>query len=223
MQDKGVEESYHTLYMKSLAEKAGIPCKIQEGLTGLSLIDGKIFDQEGVQIMTIWKTWAWETALEEIRKESLSPLKHETGVKLSEVLLNSEIRVFEPLWTAVTASKAILPVLWEMYPNHPYLLKSTYDLDQHLEDTGYARKAIGGRCGNNIRLFQNGDLIEATNGTFDEENAIYQEYFSLPEFEGWHPLVCCFAAGGKHAGTVLRVEKNLITNVHSQSWCLRVE
>ncbi len=40
-------------------------------------------------------------------------------MRLPDVLLHPEVRVFEPLWTAVTSSKALLPVLSRMYPNRP--------------------------------------------------------------------------------------------------------
>ncbi|WP_172902749.1 glutathionylspermidine synthase family protein, partial [Escherichia coli] len=30
--------------------------------------------------------------------------------------------VFEPLWTVIPGNKAILPILWSLFPHHRYLL-----------------------------------------------------------------------------------------------------
>jgi len=38
-----------------------------------------------------------------------------------------EIRSFEPFWKLILGNKALLPLLWSMYPNHPNLLPAFYD------------------------------------------------------------------------------------------------
>lgn len=48
----------------------------------------------------------------------------------SDVLLKydlSDIRIFEPWWKLILGNKAILPLLWSMFPNHPNLLPAFYD------------------------------------------------------------------------------------------------
>jgi glutathionylspermidine synthase len=37
-------------------------------------------------------------------------------VRLIDVLLRPEVLVFEPLWTVIPGNKAILPVLWSLFP-----------------------------------------------------------------------------------------------------------
>jgi len=39
------------------------------------------------------------------------------------------IRSFEPFWKLIMGNKALLPLLWSMYPNHPNLLPAYYDSD----------------------------------------------------------------------------------------------
>jgi hypothetical protein len=34
------------------------------------------------------------------------------------------MRSYEPIWSAIPANKAILPILSQMYPDHPFLLRS---------------------------------------------------------------------------------------------------
>lgn len=37
-----------------------------------------------------------------------------------------KLRSFEPFWKLIAANKAMLPLLWSMYPNHPNLLPAFY-------------------------------------------------------------------------------------------------
>lgn len=103
---------------------------------------------------------AWETAIEQIREVSETeyaavPIRtgHPQGeVRLIDVLLRPEVLVFEPLWTVIPGNKAILPVLWQLFPNHRYLLDTDFEVNALLKRTGYAVKPIAGRCGSNIDL-----------------------------------------------------------------------
>lgn len=38
----------------------------------------------------------------------------------------SELRSIEPWWKLILGNKALLPLLWSMYPNHPSLLPAYY-------------------------------------------------------------------------------------------------
>ena len=62
--DSDQEEKYHTLYMKSAAEAAGIKCKVIVGLDSFKWTeDGMVQDADGEVIKTVWKTWSWQTAV----------------------------------------------------------------------------------------------------------------------------------------------------------------
>ena len=39
----------------------------------------------------------------------------------------SELRSYEPWWKLIVGNKALLPLLWSMYPGHPNLLPAFYD------------------------------------------------------------------------------------------------
>ncbi len=88
--------------------------------------------------------------------------------------------VFEPLWTLIPSNKAILPVLWSLFPDHPYLLDTTFELTDTLRAKGFVKKPIVGRCGRNVSIFDSSEgLIEATDGLFGDRDQIYQEFFPL--------------------------------------------
>lgn len=74
--DEGDEECYHTLYMKRSIERAGKRAKIVHSLNDISRdAFGNILDKDGELITTIWKTWSWETIIEQVRQENEESVK----------------------------------------------------------------------------------------------------------------------------------------------------
>jgi glutathionylspermidine amidase/synthetase len=233
MQDVNQEETYHAEYVRAAAEAAGLRCRIIEGMAGLGWNDaGEIVDSEGTPIRYVWKTWAWETALEQIRAECEADdarPRLRTGAdasqqpRLVDVLLRPEVMVYEPFWTLILSNKAMLPLLWRIFPDHPYLLNSQYDLTGDFDQSGYVTKPIAGRCGYNISMFdRNENLLKETSGRFDTQDHIYQELWKLPEIDGYRTQVCTFAVRGKYAGSCVRVDSSLIITSDSELLPLRV-
>jgi len=234
MQDKFIEETYHALFMQEAMEAAGIRSKIINGVSGLSWDDdGNVLDPDGLKIQWVWKTWAWETALDQIRREcdddpeklaNYKPgARHDGPPRLVDVLLRNEVMVYEPLWTLIPSNKAILPILWQLFPNHRHLLNSSFELTTELRRSGYVVKPIVGRGGNNIRIVdRDARLIESTDGQFERHANIFQELSRLPVIDGRHIQVCTFSADGTYAGSTVRVESSLIVNEASDLLALRI-
>jgi len=234
MQDRDLEETYHALYMKAAIEKAGIPCKIIHGTSGLKWNDdGWVCDSDGLRIKWVWKTWAWETALDQIRDDldddaeeirlHLNIDRRTQRPSLVDVLLREEVMVFEPLWTLIPSNKAILPVLHEMYPNSRYLLDSRYELTDELRRSGYVVKPIVGRCGANISIFnRREELVGETAGQFDDRDQMYQERFRLPQLDGRNVQISTFSVGGAYGGACARVDSSLIITTNSDLFPLRI-
>ncbi|MGB5346601.1 MAG: glutathionylspermidine synthase family protein, partial [Woeseia sp.] len=133
------------------------------------------------------------------------------------------VMVFEPLWTLIPSNKAILPVLWRLCPNHPYLLKSAFELRDALLDSGYVVKPIVGRGGANISLVDKSQAVIAeTSGNFDERDSIYQEIWRLPKIGGFHVQVGTFTAGGSYGGAGVRVDRSVVIGMGSDCLPLRV-
>lgn len=234
LRDDDPEEQYHAYFMQDAMRAAGLKSKIIVGLTGLSWDkDGHILDADGDRVNWVWKTWAWETALDQIRAEcEADDAKNQTfepqwesgkPLRLSDVLLRKNVMVFEPLWSLIPSNKAILPVLWSLFPNHPLLLNSSFDLTEDLQATGYVVKPIVGRCGSNIALFdEKNNLVEATQGSFDQQEKIYQQLFALPQIDNYYTQICTFSAAGVFAGSCTRVDKSMVINKDSDCMALRV-
>ena len=234
MQDDDKEEDYHALFMKSAAEAAGVRCKLVRALHGLSWDPtGRVVDEDGERIDWVWKTWAWETALDQLRDEAVDEdafleshsvdEARDHPPRLIDVLLHPDVMVFEPLWSLIPSNKAILPVLWELYPDNPYLLETRFELTDDLAARGYVRKPIVGRCGGNVTLID-GDarVLEQTDGQFHDRDDIYQELFPLPKIGGLHIQVCTFTVDGIDSGACIRCDDSMVIKSHSDLLALRV-
>ncbi|WES67649.1 bifunctional glutathionylspermidine amidase/synthase [Superficieibacter sp. HKU1] len=225
MQDNDVEEDYHAQFMQQALEKAGFDSKILRGLDELRWDDaGQLIDGDGRLVNCVWKTWAWETAIEQVREVSeteYAAVPIRTGhpqneVRLIDVLLRPEVMVFEPLWTVIPGNKAILPILWSLFPHHRYLLDTDFVVNDELVQTGYAVKPIAGRCGSNIDLVSHQEeLLDKTSGKFSEQKNIYQQLWCLPNVDGKYIQVCTFTVGGSYGGTCLRGDDSLVIKKES--------
>ena len=231
MLDQDQEETYHALFMKSAMEKAGIDCKVIQGVGDLHFDNtGSVVDDEGCPIRWVWKTWAWETALDQLRAEltqneliAMGDIQRPEKPRLMDVLFQPDTLVIEPLWTLIPSNKAILPILWQLFPDHPYLLNSQFSLSGKLRQNGYVSKPIAGRCGLNISMVDSDNAtLDETAGRFDEQTHIYQQLWQLPNVGGFNVQVCTFLAGGSYAGSCTRVDSSLIITNNSDILPLRV-
>ncbi len=234
MQDDDPEETYHALFMQRAITEAGLESKIIKEMSGLQWGEGgEVLDADGLPIHYVWKTWAWETALDQIRDqindddENLRLRKTidraTTPPRLVDVLLRPRVMVFEPLWSLIPSNKAILPVLWMLYPNHPYLLESQFELTPSLQAGSYVVKPIVGRCGHNISLIDhNNEVLAESGGNFEDRDLIYQALAPLPEIDGKHAQVCTFTADGIYAGACVRADTSKIIKTESDILPLRV-
>jgi len=234
LHDKDPEETYHAMYMQQIMEAAGIRTKVLRSLSGLNWDrDGNIRDAEGMRIRWVWKTWAWETALDQIRdecehdEEALRAYRPGTvrsdPPRLVDVLLRKEVMVFEPLWTLIPSNKAILPVLWRLCPNHPYLLNSAFELRETMALTGYAVKPIVGRGGSNISLVdRHSNVIVETGGQFEQQDQVYQEIWKLPNVGGVNVQIVTFSTAGAYGGSTSRADRSMVIRMDSDCWPLRV-
>lgn len=134
-----------------------------------------------------------------------------------ELVAKTQTKWFEPPWKMLLSNKAILPVLWKRYPEHPNLLPSFFENERSSVSLQYmfVKKPILGREGANIQLagtfadtLLNGSHLAAQ---YDEDGYIYQKYAPLPQFQGKHPLIGSWIIGDEPAGIGIREDKTIIT------------
>jgi glutathionylspermidine synthase len=98
----------------------------------------------------------------------------------------------EPPWKMLLSNKGILPILWELYPRHPYLLEASFEGPGLM--MSWVKKPILGREGANITLHQPGNDIE-TGGDYGEEGFVYQQLAPLKQFDGMYPVIGSWLIG----------------------------
>ena len=139
----------NALFMRDALIQAGFNTKIIHGTEGLHWdIRGQLLDDERSASPKRMENLGVGTVLEQLREDATGrevapPIRTgypEDKVRLIDVLLRPEVLVYEPLWTAIPSNKAILPVLWSLFPNHRYLLEAGFELTPELIKNGYAQK-----------------------------------------------------------------------------------
>lgn len=219
--DVDQEELLTAYYMQNVLKEANIDSKICIMTNDLYWKNSKIVDNEGYEVELVWKLWMWETIfINYLKCEKEGTLTKKIDGEhphLCQILLNDDIKVIEPLWKVIPSNKAILPILWLLYPNHPNLLRSEYLLTDDLKQVPFVKKPIVGRCGHNVTLYDvNGEtVIDETTGRFIDRDCIYQELFSLSNFDGYYPIIGSWIVHGLFAGFGIREDTKLITDADS--------
>jgi trypanothione synthetase/amidase len=216
--DNDNEEIYNALYLQTVFARVGVPSKVVIGLEFTRTAAGTFIDRDGQEIKAVWKMWNWETVISDYSK----PREGEQ-VKISDILLAPDIQVYEPIWKLVTSNKALLAVLWELFPNHPNLLRTDWSLEKWPENTAYVQKPIVGRCGQNVQIFDSqGGKLEAAEGRYGSRDCIYQEVFPIQKFDNYNPVMGSWVVGRQAAGFGIREDLKLITDHESPYGCCRV-
>jgi len=188
-----LEDLTNCEYLRDCAIQAGLPTRHlfmdDIGWDGRALVD---LDNEPIQ--NLFKLYPWEWLSRE---------------PFGEYLVGSPVKVIEPAWKMILSNKAILPILWQLFPDHPLLLPAFFEPGPL---RSYARKPLLSREGANIELVRSGDLLARTDGEYGEEGYIYQALFELPSFEGGYPVIGSWVIGQEPAGIGIRESGGLVTD-----------
>ena len=192
-----LEDLTNTEYLRDCAIQAGIDTKfIFMDDIGWDHQFKKFVDMENEPIKNLFKLYPWEWMQQE-----------EFGKHIFE---DSNRTLFiEPAWKMILSNKALLPILWELYPEHPNLLPAYFENNIL---TNYAKKPILSREGANIELVSANNLICSTDGAYGADGYIYQELFELPNFEGNYPVIGSWVIGEQAAGIGIRESNSLVTD-----------
>src|SRR5437868_4588747 len=69
-------------------------------------------------------------------------------------LLEARIRVLEPAWKMLLSNKGLLPILWELFPQHENLLPASFTPGAF--DGDYVEKPLLSREGANVSIHHGG-------------------------------------------------------------------
>ncbi|HMQ41238.1 MAG TPA: glutathionylspermidine synthase family protein [Paracoccus sp. (in: a-proteobacteria)] len=189
-------------------------------LAGIGLTEeGQFADDENRVIGTLFKLYPWEDMLRD---------------DFAQHLASSQTRFIEPPWKAVVSNKAILPLLWQMFPGHPNLLPAFFEADvaeamrggtpapriakafEAARDAlraGHVSKPIFSREGAGVVIHQQGREVErAPDDSYDHHVRIVQALAPLPDFGGFYPVVGAWIVGEACVGMGLREDASRITH-----------
>lgn len=184
-------------YLQDCAAAAGLQdrfCFIEEIGLGET---GHFTDMQDRPIELMFKLYPWEFMLRE---------------EFGEATLTSPTQWIEPLWKSILSNKALLPLLWQMFPNHPNLLPAYFEEDlAKVDETKLVKKPIFSREGANVSILDGGETMETIDGPYGEEGFIYQAYYPLPKFADNYTLIGSWLVNDQAAGISIREDKHLIT------------
>lgn len=118
-------------------------------------------------------------------------------------------RFIEPVWKMLWSNKAFLVLLWEMFGDHPNLLRAAFKPDGM---SNHVEKPFFGREGTNVRLMRNGSLLEQSDGPWSSQPKVYQALHPEISFSGQHPVIGSWIIGGEPAGIGIREDESRITS-----------
>lgn len=109
------EDQLTLVYLRDTAQQAGLTT-LQMFMEEIGWnADAQAFlDPAEEQMFSVFKLYPWEAMLrEEFGSAALSTYQG--------------MRWIEPIWKMLLSNKGILPILWELYPNHELLLEAHFD------------------------------------------------------------------------------------------------
>jgi len=164
------EEENTTKLLQHIATEAGFK-------TDFAYIHDVEFANDGIskdnELFEFWfKLIPWEDiAIDE----------GELAVTLTEIIANKKAIICNPAYTLLFQSKGIMKILWDLYPNHPLLLETSFE---PLENTKQVEKMCFGREGANMAIVNEDNSLEVkTDGPYENFKPIYQEFVEFPKDE----------------------------------------
>ena len=193
--DPSHEDTITTTYMRDLAAQAGIET-LAVVIDDIGVdAEGRIVDQEDQLISAIFKLYPWEWIVREAY-----------GPQIVEHL--PQTLWIEPIWKMLWSNKAMLALLWDMFPGHPNLLAASSVREKI--GPSYVAKPFLAREGSNIEIVAAGETLARTMGDYGGGPTLYQQLYPMRDFGEGYPVLGCWVVDGEAAGMGIR-EDGLIT------------
>jgi len=164
-----MEEENTVRLLQSIATEAGY-------ITEFAYADEVEFDaKEGV----FYKDVNYEYWFKLLPWEDIAIDEADLAMLMTQIMENQKAIFLNPAYTLMFQSKAFMKILWDLYPNHPLLLETSFE---PLKGVPQVEKRIFGREGANTTIVnENEEIIAQTEGEYGEFPSIFQEYVELPK------------------------------------------
>lgn len=220
------EDQLTLTYLRDTAQQAGLET-LQMFMQEIGWNDEQqaFLDPNEDPMFSIFKLYPWEAMLQE-----------EFAIHAIESYQST--RWIEPIWKMLLSNKGILPILWQLYPNHELLLPSFFadnpgtnpDANPGTNPgaprpasgawvptpppsnlTSYVRKPLMSREGANITLVRDNVTIATTPGPYNGPQ-IYQSLAPEATFDNKHPILGLWMIDQECAGLGIRESATPITD-----------
>ncbi|MGW1532620.1 glutathionylspermidine synthase family protein [Streptomyces aureus] len=205
-EDELGEDLMTVAYLKETAEQAGLDTDwISMEEIGWDPLSGRFVDNRLAFIRSCFKLYPWEwLTTDAFAGHVLDTLDNGGGTGTTLWI--------EPAWKMLLSNKALLAVLWELYPDHPNLLPAHLDGPRELARTkGYVAKPLLGREGAGVTVHEPGAAPVVR-----EEACCYQELAPLPSFDGNRVVLGAWVVEDEAAGLGIRESSGLVTDEYAR-------
>ncbi|MSR55350.1 MAG: glutathionylspermidine synthase family protein [Gemmataceae bacterium] len=191
---EGIPEDYITVeYLRDTAIQAGFETAyVDMELIGWDRTQRAFVDRSGRPIHRLFKLYPWEWVIRE---------------DFGKNVLASRLKWVEPAWKMILSCKSILPMLYERYPDSPYLLPASFS---QLEGS-YVRKPVHAREGANITVVINGQTRITTDGVYTDCPYVYQALAPMKAYDGHYPVYGTWIVNGVACGLGIREDDTMVT------------
>ena len=165
------EEEATTKLLQQIATDAGFNTSF-EYLQNVRFDEDGIFDADDNKYEYWFKLYPWEDIAHD---------EPELATTLTSIIQNQNAIILNPAYTLLFQSKGMLKILSDLFPDSPYLLKTSFE---PLKGIKHVEKTVFGREGSNTKIIDSdGAIIEQTDGPYENYKKVYQEYVDFNKDE----------------------------------------
>ena len=189
---------------------------------------------KNTNVEVLWKLYPYEWLTEELFGEYFEKANQHL-IEDKNNYSKLKVKIIEPYWKLILSSKALIPFLWEMFPNHPNLLPAYFENPQNLnnpqvikdrkEYNKWVIKHKFGREGHNIDIIDFDNDISSENSSLVRHNkiesdvisiklggSIYQAFHESIRIQRMYPTFGVWIINGLPSGIGIRLCSNEIAN-----------
>ncbi len=191
------EDERTVRFLQEVASAAGFYTDFSYlGEAGFSERDG-VYNSDEQRADFWFKLYPWE----DIAADELELMRLLEGIQL-----HGHTRFVNPAYTLLFQSKGMLKVLYERFPDSPYLLPAAHE---PLPDAKQVAKKLFGREGANTQILDaDGRILAETDGPYAHHKTVYQGWAEFPRdgtgqhyqagvFFAWEACALGFRRGGE--------------------------
>lgn len=157
------EEEATTKLLQQMATDAGFATSF-EFLHNVHFDENGVYDSSDNKYEYWFKLYPWEDiAIDE----------PELATTLTSIMQSQEAIILNPAYALLFQSKGIMKILYDLFPDSPYLLNTSFEP----LDVKQVEKPVFGREGANTRVLDaHAEVISQTEGPYENYKKVYQEY-----------------------------------------------